>query len=148
MTAAGPHGLGVDRPIGWVHERVLTGGLWRLAPQQVLDRLQQVWDRENRGLRLVSGRRLRGMNSVPYAPDPGGRIGVPPIELSVADAREAGIAEGDRIRVENERGSIDGVAHIDPRVREGVVTVAHGWTGQSVGRLTDEATIDPLTGQA
>lgn len=148
VFAAGSRGVELPADTGWVHARVLPGGRWRLAPEAVVDRLPRVWTRGGDGLRLISGRRLRNNNSVAYAATPGEPAGsVPPVSVSAGDAAARGIADGSLVRVVSERGAVEAVARIDERLRAGVVTMPHGYAGQNVGRLTDEADIDPLTGQ-
>jgi anaerobic selenocysteine-containing dehydrogenase len=147
VFAAGSYGIELARPVGWVHEHVLPEGRWRLVPPAMPERLPQVWEREETALRLIPGRRLRNSNAVVYALTPGETPGSPPIQISPSDASALGIIEGDRVRVATDRGQVEGIAHIDERLRGGVVNVAHGYLRQNVGALTDETEIDPLTGQ-
>jgi anaerobic selenocysteine-containing dehydrogenase len=146
VFAAGPRGIDVESVHGWVHEKVLPGGRWRLAPQVLVDRLPDIWQRDD-SLRLVAGRRVRSLNSVAYASGADGHFDRPPIEISVGDAEAHQIFDGDLVRVTSTRGHVDGIAHIDNRLRSGVVSITHGWSEQNVGNLTDETRIDPLTGQ-
>lgn len=67
-------------------------------------------------------------------------------ELDPADAVVRGIGDGDRVRVWNDRGSLDVVARVssaeERRVRPGVVSVPFGWVG---GRTPDGRTVNGLT---
>lgn len=67
-------------------------------------------------------------------------------ELDPADAAARGIGDGDRVRVWNDRGSLDVVARVrsaeERRVRPGVVSVPFGWVGD---RTADGRTVNGLT---
>lgn len=53
--------------------------------------------------------------------------GEPRLELHPEDARERGIADGDWVRVFNDRGEVVVRARLGDRVRPGVVSLPHGW---------------------
>ncbi|MEE8473337.1 MAG: molybdopterin-dependent oxidoreductase [Dehalococcoidia bacterium] len=78
--------------------------------------------------------RLRRMQPEPWA------------ELSPVSAAEVGVKDGDRIRVETLRGSIELKAKVTPDIIAGVVSVPHGWAEANVNLLTDEAPADPIAG--
>ena len=65
-------------------------------------------------------------------------------ELHPDDASARRIADGDRVRVFNDRGSLDVVARVSSstRVRPGLVIVPFGWTGS---RTRDGKTVNELT---
>ena len=66
-------------------------------------------------------------------------------ELDLSDAASRGIQDGDRVRVFNERGSLDVVARVKSsggRVRSGLVVVPYGWVG---ARTKDMKTVNALT---
>lgn len=66
-------------------------------------------------------------------------------ELDPADAEARGIADGDTVRVHNDRASITAVARVSAdhtRVRPGVVIVPFGWVGD---RTDDRMTVNMLT---
>ncbi|MFM8382833.1 MAG: molybdopterin-dependent oxidoreductase [Actinomycetota bacterium] len=67
-------------------------------------------------------------------------------ELDSADAAVRGIGDGDRVRVWNDRGSLEMVARVrsaeERRVRPGVVSVPFGWVGD---RTADGRTVNGLT---
>lgn len=71
-------------------------------------------------------------------------------ELTVEDARERNIDDGDTVRVFNDRGSIKVIARVpsSPRSLQGTVIVPYGWTwsktrdGQTVNVLTSDAPTD------
>ncbi|MFM8481904.1 MAG: molybdopterin dinucleotide binding domain-containing protein, partial [Actinomycetota bacterium] len=66
--------------------------------------------------------------------------------LDSADAAVRGIGNGDRVRVWNDRGSLEMVARVrsaeERRVRPGVVSVPFGWVGD---RTADGRTVNGLT---
>ena len=69
------------------------------------------------------------------------------LEISQADAESRGIADGDPVRVFNDRGEIDLVARVDGSVRPGVVAAVLNWAklssrGKNVNMLTSERLTD------
>jgi anaerobic selenocysteine-containing dehydrogenase len=72
----------------------------------------------------------------------------PEAEIHPEDARELGIAGGDRIRLSSRLGSIEVAARIVHRaeLRRGVVEVYHGWEDQPVNILTFGDVNDPISG--
>ena len=69
------------------------------------------------------------------------------LEISAADARARGIADGDRVRVHNRRGEIELRARVDGKVQPGVVSATLHWAKmapgfQSINSLTSEKLTD------
>jgi anaerobic selenocysteine-containing dehydrogenase len=69
------------------------------------------------------------------------------LEISAADARARGIAEGARVRVFNRRGEIELKARVDGKVQPGVVSARLNWAKlapgfQSINSLTSEKLTD------
>ncbi|MFZ0862099.1 MAG: molybdopterin-dependent oxidoreductase [Candidatus Sulfotelmatobacter sp.] len=69
------------------------------------------------------------------------------LEISAADARARGIANGDRVRVFNHRGDILLKAQVDGKVQPGVVSARLNWAKmtagfQSINALTSEKLTD------
>jgi len=69
------------------------------------------------------------------------------LEISSADARARGIADGDRVRVFNQRGDVELVARVDGKVQAGVVSATLHWAKmapgfQSINSLTSEKLTD------
>jgi anaerobic selenocysteine-containing dehydrogenase len=143
VVAAGPQR-------GWVEERVLPDGRWRVAPDALvaqLDAMEPPADDAEHPLRLVVGRGMRTLNSAlrdvgaRRAPDP------PLVTLHPSDAAAAGIAAGDPVEVRSRHGACTGTAAVDDGVRPGVVHVPHGWGDPAVTRLVDDTVdVDVLTG--
>jgi anaerobic selenocysteine-containing dehydrogenase len=147
LFAAGPRGLPSPLLYGWVHERALPDGQWRLAPDVLIDRLPSLLDDDRKdGLVLVSRREAANTNYVRYAAS---QVDYEPaILLHSADAAAIGVADGSRVIVASDAGEVETVVGIDDRYRVGVVSMTHGWTHRNVDRLVDRVNeIDPLTGQ-
>jgi len=69
------------------------------------------------------------------------------LEISGADARKRGIAEGDSVRVLNQRGNVVLRARVDGKVQPGVVSASLNWAKmapgfQSINSLTSEKLTD------
>ena len=65
----------------------------------------------------------------------------PRLEISPGDATARGIAEGDRVRVFNDRGELFVAATITDRLQPGLVTVPFGWwSGDAAGRTVNVLT--------
>jgi anaerobic selenocysteine-containing dehydrogenase len=141
--------LGTEVPVehGWVHETMLPNGRWRLAPTELVARIEaRSGDPEvplpAGSLLLVNRREVAWSNSIRYA----GAGDEPAARLHPDDAAPLGVATGDRVTVESAHGSIEVVAAVDPRIRPGTVSVTHGRRGSPTGRLTSGVDdVDPLT---
>ena len=97
---------------------------------------------------ITSKRHQRFLNSS-YQQLPAHTVpeGEPRLEISALDAGARGIADGDRVRVWNDRGAMDLVATISDRVRPQLVSVPFGWPleasgGVSCNTLTSDASTD------
>ncbi len=79
------------------------------------------------------------------------------------DATQRGLGEGDRVRVESRVGALEATLELRDDLTPGVVSVPHGWghdrpgmrlsvaserPGVSCNALTDDAEIEPVTGNA
>jgi anaerobic selenocysteine-containing dehydrogenase len=69
------------------------------------------------------------------------------LEISSVDAQARGIADGDRVRVFNQRGDVELVARVDGKVQAGVVSASLHWARmapgfQSINSLTSEKLTD------
>lgn len=133
VFASGSHGAPVPTRIGWVHEKALPGGRWRVAPRVLVDRLTSALDQDSGGLRLVAGRRMDSINSRVYA----GEDGAPPIAISAAAARDRAISSGDRVRVSTASGVVEGRVEVDGTLGDASVWINHGWMEQNVNRIID-----------
>ena len=141
VIEAGPYGVDTPTRIGWYHEKILPGGRWRLAPRVLVERLAQVWEEDDGGLRLIAGRTITSVNAAHYAAE-----APPPIHVSPDTARDYEIATGDQIRVSTSVGAVEGRAEVDDGLTSQTIWMNHGWLEQNVNAITDP-TIDRLTGQ-
>lgn len=140
---------------GWVTDRVLPEGGWRLAPPPLVAQLAELEAEHRRGrdgggadeLLLLPQRRLRTMNSqLRDTASPGGRTERADVVLSPADAAARGILDGAEVAVSSRHGSTRGPARVDERMAPGSVGVPHGWAEPDVCALTDARDVDALTG--
>jgi anaerobic selenocysteine-containing dehydrogenase len=65
-------------------------------------------------------------------------------ELGPETARGCGVQDGDPVRVTSPRGSIVLQVSVTPKVREGIVSLLHGWEEANANLLTDERATDPI----
>jgi len=71
----------------------------------------------------------------------------PRAELGPETAAKYGVAHGDDVIIETDRGWVKMKAHVDERIMEGVVLVPHGWPGEAnCNRLTDAQCREPVMG--
>ena len=73
-----------------------------------------------------------------------GEGGGPEVRMDPADAAPRGIADGDRVRVHNERGELLVTARVGDAVRPGVVSIPHGWWRSVSGGAANDLTSDGL----
>jgi anaerobic selenocysteine-containing dehydrogenase len=85
--------------------------------------------------------------SYSHLPKHGPLEGAPFVEVSALDAHRLGVAEGQRVRVWNHRGSLELPVRISERVRPGVVAVPWGWWSNQHpdGKVANSLTNDTLT---
>lgn len=90
---------------------------------------------------LVSAKTALHFLNTSYSdlPRHAGAEGVPAVWLDPADAGPRGIQDGDRVRLRNERGSLELLARVGEGVRPGVVAVPHG---RSANVLTSDGLAD------
>jgi anaerobic selenocysteine-containing dehydrogenase len=145
VFANGPHGTDVTIEHGWVHEQLLPDGRWRLAPAELVKRLEgrATASPEPEGtLLLVNRREVAWSNSIAYA----GQGDEPALRLHPDDAASLGVTAPGRVRVTSAHGSIEVAAALDERLRPGTVSLTHGRGDSPAGRLTSATVdVDPLT---
>ena len=66
------------------------------------------------------------------------------MELGPKTAHGCGVKNGDLVRVTSPRGSIVLKACVTPKIREGVVSLLHGWEEANANLLTDDRACDPV----
>jgi anaerobic selenocysteine-containing dehydrogenase len=149
LQAAGSHGLAGPRQVRWAAERALPGGQWRLAPEVLVRRLPSLLSARTGPefpLLLTCGRQDRRLNSFDNIARP--RDGdTPGLRMAPDDAARLGVVDGGRAFVRSAHGAVTVRAMVDPRLREGVVALPHGWSEANATHLTDSRVVDPLTAQ-
>jgi anaerobic selenocysteine-containing dehydrogenase len=152
LFAAGIEGLNAPALYGWVREKALQNGRWRLVPPDLAERLPGVLNeslalaRARDELQLVSGRHLGRVNATRYVPERKSPD-KPLLHIHPNDAEKRQIRAGDRIAIRSADGQLVATATIDDTVREGSIWVPHGFLEMNVGRLFSGRHVDPLTGQ-
>jgi anaerobic selenocysteine-containing dehydrogenase len=140
---------------GWVHQRVLPDGRWRLAPAALVAQLASALNVDESSTYISGGdvfilvphRQLRTMNSqLRDISAPGGRTESVSVLLH-PDRLEALGGEGHLVVARSAFGCVDGIVKGDDRLHHDAVAIAHGWAQPNVSALTSTTeAIDPLTG--
>jgi anaerobic selenocysteine-containing dehydrogenase len=155
LIAAGSNGLTPPRLYGWVRERALPNGRWRLTPPEMIERLGELVStltgRSSPDARhpmlLINARQLSRTNSTAYV-SPDVSRDLPQVHVNPDDAVCQGLSNGDRVQVLSEFGKLCAQVHTDGRLRRGVVSMSHGWHEANVSELTSAIEgVDPLTTQ-
>ncbi|MFV3074156.1 molybdopterin-containing oxidoreductase family protein [Niveispirillum fermenti] len=133
------------RTHGWVAPH-LPGGRWNLGPADLLAQVATA-DMDGADMVLTPQRQRARVNGLmndglanPRRPER------PELHINPGDAAAMGIAEGEMVRVETDRGHVDVPARIERRYRPGVVSLPHGFDQANVNHLTDARDTDPLSG--
>ena len=164
-----PHGIDLGPLEPRIPEMLRTeSGRIELAPQLFLDEVKRLESRrvelEQQGMVLVGRRELKSNNSWMHNMNvlTKGSLRCT-VHVNPQDAERLGIVDGSTVRVTSRVGSVDVAAEVTDDVRQGVVSLPHGWghsmegTRMSVAAakpgvnsniLTDHAVLDPLSGNA
>lgn len=70
----------------------------------------------------------------------------PLVEIHEAKARALGITDGETVIVESKRGRIELKAKLSAEIHPDVIAIPHGWEEANVNLLTDNESLDPVTG--
>ena len=141
---------------GWVHERVLPDGGWRLGAPPLIEQLREhlsaahATDRlggQDHELVLIPHRQLRTMNSqLRDIAAPGARTDGVAVRVHPSVAHDLG-GDGAAVTVTSVHGSVTGPLRADDRLHPSAVALTHGWGNMNVSHLTSsESGVDPLTG--
>lgn len=133
--------------VPWVEERLLPGGRWRIAPEPLVRQLGQLAPAPP--LVLVPRRQLRHLNSQLRDPEATAapRPDLPEVLVHPDDAAAAGVSDGDVVEVRSGYGAVTGTLRVDPEIRQGAVSVPHGYAAPNVCDLTSSRDgVDPETG--
>ncbi len=164
-----PHGIDFGPLVSKLPGALKTpSGRIELAPPafiEDLSRLEAALDEgDSPGLVLIGRRHLRSNNSWMHNV-PGLMTGRPRCTALIHpdDAKEAGITDGQTVRVRSATGEVTVVAELDPSIRRGVVSLPHGWghsdeharlrvaartPGTNTNILASRHQIDPLSGNS
>jgi anaerobic selenocysteine-containing dehydrogenase len=130
---------------GWVRDRLLPDGRWRVAPQPLVDQLVDVAARDP--MVLISGRQARHVNSQMMESESSGKGDPPDLFVHPSDATAHDIVHGGLVRISSVSGSVVASARLDDRMVPGAVFLPHGFSAPNVGDLTSGTLgVDPLSG--
>ena len=141
---------------GWVHERVLPDGGWRLGAPPLIEQLREHLadahaadrpDEQDHDMVLIPHRQLRTMNSqLRDIAAPGARTDGVAVRVHPSVAHDLG-GDGAAVTVTSAHGSVTGPLRADDRLHPSAVALTHGWGDVNVSHLTSsESDIDALTG--
>ena len=163
-----PHGIDLGPLAPRLPNALKTAsGKVELAPQEIVDdlpRLATALDEPPPEMVLIGRRQLRSNNSwmhnLPTMVRGSNRC---TLLVNLDDAARLGLADGQPAVVRSRVGEVEAVVEVCDEVMPGVVSLPHGWghdlsgvrmevarahAGVSANDLTDDATIDPLSGNA
>ena len=136
-------------PARWIDAHIFKVGGWKLVPELILQQWQQMRAEDEavigrpRPLVFSPRRQRRKLNAQLDF------LGAEnDVKLHPDDAGARQIADGDVVRAFNASGEIELIARIDPGMRRGVASLAHGHLKGNVNLLTSKAAIDPISGMA
>ncbi|MDX3730172.1 molybdopterin oxidoreductase family protein [Streptomyces caniscabiei] len=165
---AHPHGidLGPLKPRLPQPLKTVSGRI-ELLPGPIVDdlpRLRTALRERPDGLVLIGRRHLRSNNSwLHNIPALTGGTNRCTLHIHPADADRLGLADGDAVRIKGAGGEVTAPAEVTDVVRQGVVSLPHGWghdrpgtrmshaavdPGVNVNQLLDGSLLDPLSGNA
>jgi anaerobic selenocysteine-containing dehydrogenase len=163
-----PHGI----DLGPLNPRLpnalrTASGKVELAPPEIVadvERLEKDLARATNGYVLIGRRQLRSNNSWMHnVPKMLGGTNRCTLLIHPDDASALGLDDGSTARVKSRVGEVEAPVELTDEVMRGVVSLPHGWghglpgvkltvarskEGVSANDLTDEAVIDPLSGNA
>ncbi|MGB1310764.1 MAG: molybdopterin-containing oxidoreductase family protein [Leucothrix sp.] len=70
----------------------------------------------------------------------------PRIQIHPEDAVARGIEQGGAVKVSSPRGEVVFYAEVTDRMKQGVVHCFHGWNEANINELTDDASLDAISG--
>lgn len=139
-----PFPEGAESGTDILHEgRFATGET--TAPLVPVDHVPPADDLDEDDLVLTTGRVLQHFNSGALTRRSGTLVGMrgeDVLQVHPDDAADRGVADGDVVRVANDRGSVTVEAEVTPAVREGTVFMTFHYADPLVNTLTGDA-LDP-----
>lgn len=70
----------------------------------------------------------------------------PRVQIHPDDAAERQIQTGDRVEISSRRGQVIFHAEVTDKMKQGVVHAFHGWNSANINELTDDQSLDPISG--
>jgi hypothetical protein len=181
LLRSGPYGLTLDQleasphgiDLGPLEPRIpdvlrTRSGKIELAPEPIVadvERLRGSLDRTRNGHMVLIGRRqLRSNNSWMHNLRPlvKGKESCT-MQVNPEDAERLGLVDGETARLTSQTGTVDAPVEVTDAIRQGVVSIPHGWGHDSPGArmdvarehagvnsnlLADGSLFDPLSGNA
>lgn len=134
-----------ERRFGWVRERALPNGRWRIAPEALVDQMHR-WEAlvPPPGL-LVTSRRQGGRLNSQHPDAPGRSPDAPTAMVHPGVAERHGLSEGDVVLVSSPHGQVRTSVVVSAHQHPDSVSMAHAWRDANVSRLTSEHAVDDLT---
>ena len=135
---------------GWVTEKVLAGGVWRLSAPSLREQLSHQLELAQRPVEptvvLIPTRRLRMMNSqFRDIAAPGAMLEVGSIFASPQTF--ASLGSPSRATITSASGTVTAPIAPDPSLRDDCIALSHGWGDTNVCDLTSaDDGVDPLSG--
>lgn len=137
-----------------------------IAPGLLIADVPRLWSCREDGraatdLRLINRRQHRGMNSWLHNALPHRDDGASGLMMHPADAERLGLIGGELVRIGAGPGDVVAELRVSAAIRQGVVSLPHGWghtgpglrmrraelaPGANVNRLVDDQVLEPLTG--
>ena len=126
-----------------------------------LPRLRAALEQPIPDLVLINRRQRRGMNSWLHNALPQPDAGQCALFMNPLDAAGRSLVDGDTVRIASKTSSVVAELHITDEMRQGVVSLPHGWghhghglrttrsasaPGANVNALVDDIVVEPLTG--
>jgi anaerobic selenocysteine-containing dehydrogenase len=134
--------------LGWVEELLLPDGRWDVAPSVLVEQLEALPMVGDDSLRLVPRRQRRHLNyRLTVLEDEGVRMDAPEFIVSPADAARLNLVDGQHVTIRSEHGELSGCLRVDDSIREGAVSIPHGFESANVNALTSTSIdVDPVSG--
>jgi anaerobic selenocysteine-containing dehydrogenase len=141
----------VARPFGWVVNKLLPEGKWRICPEQISDQLinyptSTATSNPQYPFRLISQRQPKHLNSQHMLPLDAPNMDKPGLLIHSETATNLQLAEGDSVLISSPVGSLQAKIIYQNTLRPECVVFPHGWNTPSVSHLTSYKEVDPLTG--
>lgn len=70
----------------------------------------------------------------------------PRVQMHPQDAKTRNIQTGDKVIITSLRGEVYFIAEVTEHIKQGIVHCFHGWEQANVNLLTDDQTLDPISG--